>query len=128
MPDGKVSFNISRHALGMKQDDVTMPLQPETEEPDRRGGHCLPVTLPGQFIVNGRGSPCTIVDISRNGASITLAADLPDTTECLIARLRIDGLRLFDVRIRWRSEHGIGLSFEKGRLSDAEMAAFSSAG
>lgn len=105
-----------------------MTFQPATEEPHRRGGHCLPVALPGQFIVNGRGSPCTIVDISRNGASITLPSDLPDAADCLIARLRIDGLRLFDVRIRWYSDHGIGLSFEKGRLSDAEIAELSSAG
>lgn len=106
----------------MKQIEAAMPL----EESDRHAGTLRPVAHPGQFIINGRGLPCQIVNVSRKGVSITVAGDLLDHVPYVAARLRIDGLRLFDVRIRWRSDQGIGLSFEKGRLSDAEIAGLSS--
>lgn len=105
-----------------------MSMQPTLEEPDRRAGQPMRAALTGQFIVNGRGLPCHIEDVSRNGANIKLATTAMDDADCIVARLRIDGLRLFDVRIRWRSAHGIGLTFEKGRLSAAEIAALSSTG
>lgn len=105
-----------------------MPLNIHSKQPDRRSGHRLPAVLPGQFIVNGRGIPCQIVNLSRNGAKIALDTKLLGNVHCLAARLRIDGLRLFDVRIRWRSANGIGLGFEKGRLTKDELASLSSTG
>ena len=110
----------------MKEADATMSLHTSLEESEHRAGQRLPVALPGQFIINGRGLPCGIVSLSRNGATIILSDDLPENVDCMAARLRIDGLRLFDVRMRWHSSHGIGLSFEKGRLSGAELVALSS--
>ncbi len=108
----------------MKQAEANM----FREESYHRAADHLPAALLGQFIINGRGFPCQIVTLSRNAASIRVASDALDQVRCVAARLRIDGLRLFDVRIRWRSDRGIGLSFEKGRLSDAEIAKLSSSG
>ena len=90
---------------------------------DRRQSERKPVNLPGKLLLGAAEEPCTVHDISPQGAHVTSACEAPIGHQ---VRLKVTANGEFVGVIAWRREGRIGLrfvQFEDDRLVQPESAA-----
>ena len=73
----------------------------------------------GVLTLNGKTSPCVIVNISRAGAMLQGVANLDVGVSFDLA---IDGVGLMKATVSWTSEYGFGVSFAPPKLNSDDYS------
>ncbi|SDE19616.1 PilZ domain-containing protein [Limimaricola pyoseonensis] len=92
-------------------------LQARLRRRRRRLSRRHPVRLPALMRAGGREAPAMVLDLSRLGAKLRLAPDVPGEPATAV-EIEIGEARLA-ATIRWRNAHYAGVSFDRPLAEDA---------